>query len=305
MLAMLALGLTLPLSQQPQTATDATAKVFALLASAGFVVKTNSYQMHDISFDDVDMSVSFIQFNGQAAERTYGSLLLSRYYRPKSHVSLAAISDQARSRFQPTYLNFYERVNGDIEVTAAIPIRWDMSSEECKTTLRRCFYELGDAQEGGLRVSEGTAHPIFADSHLPVDMSKVVDYLSERDLEALTDDAWGWRDNRAGGHTGPWSHMIDVDNTLIALGHPGSTDIGVVNGIALLGRIPSTDPKSGDVLVRLQQEVGNDIKLFRAEGTDRFHFGVLALVDYGNGITLQDLHDRIEKFAKIIASHQK
>ena len=304
MFATFALGMTLALQQDAQAVMKANQDAgMKLVASAGLEISSTPNGMHTVSRNGWTFGYGVIGINARPQDAEFGILFLHAYYRPSEHVAMQAIQDRGRDLMASSNLHFYERVNGDIEVSASIPLRRGETDSDVREAVNNCFSELGQAQLAGLKSSDGYVGRHLEDK-TDIDMSKVVDYLSDSDLIDLTDKVWGWKDTTPGGHTGPWSHLLSVDGVQIVLGHPENSEIGFANGIVLIGRIAEGIKSSVQLNEELQKELGDGIKLYHAEGRPKPSFGVQALIAYGNGITLQDLHDRIERFAKVMAKHQ-
>lgn len=306
MFTALALGLCLCRQQKPEEVMKANQDTaIKLIRDSGFAVTPGPTYGYTITRDNLQFKLGIIGINAGPTEQGFAVLSLTRFYRPSKHVSMSALADVRDPVVDSPILHFVQRVNGDIEAKTGIFLRRDETPLQLREILNKCFSDLSRAGiKGGLMPSDGSVTP-FPDDNTRIDMAKPIDYLSDRDLIYLTDEVWGWKDRTPSGHTGPWSHSVQVNGVRIIFAHPGNmVHIGSANGIGIDGQIGDT-PKSSDHLqLELQKELGDGIKLFHAEPTPSTHFGVQALIEYGNGITLRDLHDRIVKFADVMAKHQ-
>jgi hypothetical protein len=124
---------------------------------------------------------------------------------------------------------------------------------------------------------------------------------------------WGWEYHAVGGYSGPWSHQVRVNNIRIRFAHaenmgaahaPHKLFVGPANGIGISAQMGASKMSVDQLTQELQQELGEGIKVYRAGPSTSGASGVQALIEYGNGITLQELHDRIVKFASALAKHQ-
>jgi len=305
MVGSLLLGLCL-LSQQGAADVMKSNQEAALkmVRESGIELTNSSSNSLVISRNDLQLRLGVAGINVRQSEQGFAILKVWRFYRPSNHVSMQAIEDPGES-LNSSVLRFYQRINGDIEARASVPLRRDQTPQQVRDILNHCFNDLLDAyRKGGLKTSDGSLTP-FPDDDKLIDMAKVVDHLSDQDLVYLTDKVWGWKDNSPRGHTGPWSHSIVVNGVRIAIAHPENmVDIGPANGIGLSGRIWGTTKIPENPKQELQEELGAGIKVFSAAGTKPIAFGVQALIEYGNGISLQEVHDRISRFASVMAKHQ-
>ncbi len=299
MLAFLVAASCLKMTACVQASTASDTRVFKLIWAAGWSVQPSEGKGSLLSKEGLTMRAGYIP---QSPD--FGYLTLWRIYRPSKHVSQGALDDFSRRQFEPTGLHYYVRIDGDVEVSAKVPMRKDTTPEECGSLLRADWNELKGASIVGLNPSEGFPEFTLPRSAKP-DMGTIFDFLTTEDLVYLTDDVWGWKNRASGGSTGGWKHQIELGDTRVSLFHPNVSEVVNGEGVGLNAQITLLEGANREaILDKLKAEGLPEMEFFwiSPSGIERIH--VNAYVHYGKGMSLQDLHNRIEKFAKIVGKYR-